>query len=107
MTTTPASNGYENALAHFQKVLEIYQPQGAFSPDPKVRYTFVKRRQHINGGMHQPYLAIRAIRKEDGKELYLKPCTVIRFEDGTASVWWYGGKSRIFAIDNAILPSGY
>jgi hypothetical protein len=108
MTTTVApTKEYEQAFKHFNDVCRAYQPDGAYSQDPKVRYAFVRCRHHLGSGLYQPYLAIRAIRKGDGKELYTKPCSIIRFQDGTASVWWFGGKSKIFASDTANLPEGY
>jgi hypothetical protein len=96
--------GYEKSKAHFENVVRLYQPEGAYTPDRSIKYTIVRRSHYLGSGTSQPYLAIKAVSRVDGRQLYTKPCSVIRWDDGSTSVWWYGGKSKIFAIDNVNLP---
>lgn len=102
----PLTQKDQELLNHFNYILSTCQKDGAFQPDfEKVQYTIVKCRHHIGNGVFNPYIAVRANRVSDGKKIYQKPCTAIRFDDGTVSVWWYGANSNIFAMDNVVLPS--
>lgn len=100
---TPATSLDAKRLAHFNRLLDggydlLYPDHGS------LRVGIVRKRQHLGGGLYNPYYAVR-VRRIDGSLIYEKPCTPIRYDDGSVSIWWHANKEMgIFAIDNVKLP---
>lgn len=95
----------ESTLKHFNQIISIYQPDGPFSADFEHNsYKIIRKRQHLGGGLYNPYYAIRCTRKSDGKVLYETVCHEIYFDDGTVSIYWWNAARKIFALDNVKLP---